>query len=145
VTFDPFRAQFLKAGATTLFDSTKIPGEIVDLIAVRADVLAKQPKAIDALLNGWFAAIDYMKADPKDAARRMGIRLQTSGEQFLAAQQGLHVPSRAENLKMLGGPTPELATTGRRLMALMIESKLLRGELKIESVLAPQPLEAMAK
>src|SRR5215213_2128216 len=35
VTFDPYRTQFLKAGATILFDSTQIPGEIVDLIAVR--------------------------------------------------------------------------------------------------------------
>src|SRR5690349_14882492 len=33
VTFDPYRAQFLQAGATTLFDSTRIPGEIVDLLA----------------------------------------------------------------------------------------------------------------
>ena len=36
VTFDPYRAQFLQAGAATLFDSTQIPGEIVDLLAVRA-------------------------------------------------------------------------------------------------------------
>jgi NitT/TauT family transport system substrate-binding protein len=81
-----------------------------------------------------------MKLDPRDAARRMGIRQQTSGEQFLAALQGLHIPSRDENLKMLGGAAPELALTGRRLMALMLESKLLREGLQIESVLAPEPL-----
>ena len=39
VTFDPYRTQLLQAGATTLFDSTRIPGEIVDLVAVRASVL----------------------------------------------------------------------------------------------------------
>ena len=88
VTFDPYRAQFLRAGAKTLFDSTQIPGEIVDLLAVRATVIEKQPKAVQALLAGWFGAIDYMKRDPKDAARRMGIRQQTTGEQFLEAQQG---------------------------------------------------------
>jgi len=71
VTFDPYRAQFLRAGAKTLFDSTQIPGEIVDLLAVRATVIEKQPKAIQTLLIGWFGAIDYMKSDPKDAARRM--------------------------------------------------------------------------
>ena len=103
VTFDPYRAQFLQAGATTLFDSTQIPGEIVDLLAVRASVFDKQPKAIQALLAGWFAALDYMKREPKDAARRMGIRQQTTGEQFLEAQQGLHIPTREENLSMLGG------------------------------------------
>jgi NitT/TauT family transport system substrate-binding protein len=140
VTFDPYRVQLLRAGAKTLFDSTQIPGEIVDLLAVRASVFEKQPKAIQALLAGWFGALDYIKTDPQDAARRMGIRQQTSGEQFLEAQRGLHVPSREENLRMLGGPAPELAVTGRRLMSLMLDAKLLREELVIERVLAPGPL-----
>jgi len=145
VTFDPYRAQFLRAGATTLFDSTRIPGEIVDLLAVRSGVIDQRPKALQELLTGWFNAIDYMQRDPGDAASRMGIRQQTSGEQFLEAQQGLHVPSRDENLKMLGGTQPELAISGRRLMALMLEAKLLRSGLNIEQVLAPQPLENLAK
>ena len=145
VTFDPYRAQFLRAGARTLFDSTQIPGEIVDLLAVRASVFERHPKAIQALLSGWFGAIDYMKADPKDAARRMGIRQQTSGEQFLQAQQGLHIPSREENLRMLGGATPELAVTGRRLMALMVDAKLLHAGVDIEGVLAPEPLAELPK
>jgi NitT/TauT family transport system substrate-binding protein len=143
VTFDPYRAHFVAAGATTLFDSTRIPGEIVDLLAVRADVVDKQPKALQALLAGWFGAVDYMKRDPQDAARRMGIRQQTSGAQFLAAQQGLHVPSREENLRMLGGANPELAVTGRRLMALMVDAKLLRAGIDLQSVLAPGPLAGM--
>jgi NitT/TauT family transport system substrate-binding protein len=70
----------------------------------------------------------------------MGIRQQTTGEQFLAALQGLRVPSREENLRMLGGATPELAVTGRRLMALMVDAKLLRADVNIGDVLAPDPL-----
>jgi len=145
VTFDPYRTQFLQAGATTLFDSTQIPGEIVDLVAVRASIVSKQPKAVQALLTGWFNATDYMKRDPKDAARRMGIRQQRTGEQFLEAQKGLHVPSREENLRMLGGQTPELVVSGRRLMALMVDAKLLRAPVEIESVLAPGPLADLQK
>ena len=141
VTFDPFRAQFLKAGATTLFDSTRIPGEIVDILAVRDTVIEKRPKAVQALLTGWFSAIDYMKREPMDAAKRMGIRQQTTGEQFLEAQRGIRVPSRDENLKMLGGSAPELVVSGRRLIALMLEEKLLPSGLEIETVLAPGPLQ----
>ena len=135
----------LNAGGATIFDSKQIPGEIVDLLAVRATVIEKRPKALQALLTGWFNAIDYMKREPKDAAQRMGIRQQTTGEQFLEAQKGLHVPSLEENLKMLGGPTPGLAVTGRRLMALMLEAKLLRAEVGIEKVLAPEPLAKLQK
>jgi NitT/TauT family transport system substrate-binding protein len=143
VTFDPYRTQLLRSGAKTLFDSTRIPGEIVDLVAVRASVLERQPLAVQALLTGWFKAIDYLKREPNDAARRMGIRQQTGAEQFLAALQGLHIPSRQENLAMIGGATPSLVASGRRLMALMLESKLLRAELEIEAVLAPAPLASL--
>jgi NitT/TauT family transport system substrate-binding protein len=143
VTFDPYRVQLLRGGATTLFDSTEIPGEIVDLVAVRASVLEKQPNAVRALLSGWFQALEYMNVDPVGSAHRMGIRQQTSGEQFLAALKGLHIPSRDENLRMLGGAAPELALTGRRLMSLMLEAKLLREEVEIERVLAPGPLANM--
>ncbi|HET6803752.1 MAG TPA: ABC transporter substrate-binding protein [Casimicrobiaceae bacterium] len=140
VTFDPYRGQFLRAGAQTLFDSTQIPGEIVDLLAVRAPVLEQRPAQVQALLSGWFDAIDYMQRDPKDAARRMGIRQQTSGEAFLEAQGGLHVPSREENLRFLGGDKPELAVAGRRLMTLMLDAKLLSKGVDIERMLAPAPL-----
>ena len=143
VTFDPYRAQFLRAGARTLFDSSQIPGEIVDLLALRASVVDKRPKAIETLLSGWFNALASMKSDPKDAARRMGIRQQTTGEQFLEALRGLHVPSRQENVRMLGGLKPELAVTGRRLLTLMTDAKLLSKDVEIEQVLAPGPVESV--
>jgi NitT/TauT family transport system substrate-binding protein len=145
VTFDPYRTQFLRAGAVTLFDSTRIPGEIVDLVAVRASALDRQPNAVSALIAGWFDALDYIRRDPVDAARRMGVRQQTSGEQFLEAQKGLHVPTREENLRMLGGAAPTLAVTGRRLMTLMVEARLLRSAFDIETVLAPGPLASLAR
>ncbi len=106
VTFDPYRVQFLQAGARTLFDSTEIPSEIVDLMAVRATALTKQPDAVQSLLAGWFKAIDYLQREPVDAARRMGIRQQTTGEQYLSALKGLHIPTREENLRMIGGANP---------------------------------------
>jgi NitT/TauT family transport system substrate-binding protein len=143
VTFDPYRAQMLAHGATTLFDSTRIPGEIVDLVAIRQSVLEKHPKAAQALLVGWFKAIEYLQREPADAARRMGVRQQTTGEQYLVGLRGLHIPSRDENLKMIGGTAPELVPTGRRLMDLMLEARLLPAALKIEEVLAPAPLESL--
>jgi NitT/TauT family transport system substrate-binding protein len=143
VTFDPFRTQLLAAGAHTLFDSSQIPGEIVDLLAVRASVLEKDPQAVQTLLTGWFKALDYLERGPKDAAARMAVREQITGEQFLQALQGLRVPSRADNLKMLAGATPSLVVSGRQLMTLMVEAKLIRSTLEIEGLLAPGPLQTL--
>jgi len=44
---------------------------------------------------------------------------------------------------MLGGMKPELAVTGRRLLTLMLEAKLLAQPIDIAQVLAPGPLESM--
>jgi NitT/TauT family transport system substrate-binding protein len=143
VTFDPYRSQMLDSGAHTVFDSTQIPGEIVDLMAVRASVLEKNSKAVQSVLTAWFKALDYLAANPKDAAARMAVREQITGDQFLHALQGLHFPSRADNLKMLAGDKPGLAASGRQLMTLMVEAKLLRNTLEIDSLLAPAPLQKL--
>jgi NitT/TauT family transport system substrate-binding protein len=143
VTFEPYRSQLAAAGATILFDSTQIPGEIVDVIAVRESALDEQRAAVQALLAGWFKAIEYVEDEPNDAARRMSLRQQTSAEQFLTALEGLHIPSREENLAMLDGDSPGLATSGAHLMNLMIESKLLQQAVDIKEVLEPGPLKAL--
>lgn len=143
VTMDPFRTQLLRAGAVPLFDSTLIPGEIVDVVAVRSTVLDKQPAALRTLLAGWFKAIDYLSRDPEDAGRRMGLRQQSTGEQFLESLKGVRFPSREENLNMLAGEPPALTVTGGRLMALMMEAKLLRATVKIDELLAPGPLKSL--
>ena len=143
VTFDPYRTELLGAGARTLFDSSQIPGEIVDLLAVRASVLEKNPYALQALLTGWFKALDYLQREPADAAARMAVREQITGEQFLEALKGLHIPSRTENMTMLAGTTPSLVVSGRQLMTLMVDAKLLRSRLEIEGLLAPGPLQKL--
>jgi NitT/TauT family transport system substrate-binding protein len=143
VTFDPFRTQLLRAGATPLFDSTQIPGEIVDVVAVRSAVLDKQPLAMRTLLAGWFKALDYLKQQPDDAGRRMGLRQQSTGEQFLETLKGVRFPSREDNLKQLSGAQPGLTVAGGKLMALMLEAKLLRSVVNIDELLAPGPLNSL--
>src|SRR5262249_15588998 len=143
VTFDPFRTQLLAAGANTLFDSSQIPGEIVDLLAVRASVLERNPQAVQNLLTGWFKALDYLEREPEDAAALLAVRDRIRGEQFVRALRGLRFPSRADNLKMLAGPPPGLVVSGRQLMTLMVDAKLLRSTLEIEGLLAPEPLQRL--
>jgi NitT/TauT family transport system substrate-binding protein len=143
VTFDPYRSQMVGAGARTLFDSSQIPGEIVDLLAVRASVLEKNPRAVQAMLAGWFKALDYLERNPKDAATRMAVREQITGDQFLQALRGLRIPSRADNLKMIAGEQPSLAVSGRQLMNLMLDAKLLHRKPEIDALLAPGPLQKL--
>lgn len=119
VTFDPFRSQLLARGATIVFDSSQIPGEVVDLLVLRDRILASRPRQVNTLLAGWFKALEHLKRDPQDAARLMGIRQQKSGTEFLETLKGLRFPERDENLRMLAGKQAQLIGTGQRLVELM--------------------------
>ena len=71
----------------------------------------------------------------------MAVREQITGEQFLEALRGLRIPSRADNLEMLAGAEPHLVVSGRQLMTLMVQARLLRSTLQIEGLLAPGSLQ----
>ena len=144
VTFDPYRAQLLHAGAKTLFDSTQIPGEIVDLVAVRASVLDKQPKAVQALLAGWFKAIDYLTARAQGCGAAHGHAPADERRAVPGGAAGpAHPVARGESAACSAAPRRSWSPTGRRLMSLMLEAKLLRSGLEIEDVLAPAPLAGL--
>jgi NitT/TauT family transport system substrate-binding protein len=95
VTFDPYRCPVPRAGATTLFDSTQIPGEIVDLLAVRATVIEGFPRPIQALLPGGTGAIDYMKREPRTRDARMGVGQQRPASSSSRPRKGsMYLPRR---------------------------------------------------
>ncbi|MCC3410447.1 MULTISPECIES: ABC transporter substrate-binding protein [unclassified Microcoleus] len=125
VTFGYARTKLLAVGAKQLFDSSQIPGEIVDVLIVRDDVINKQPKALQALVDGRFRALDYLTKNPQDAASRIAPRTGVTPEQFLESLKGLSSPSLQENQKLLGKTDPSLLNGVKRLSQVMLENKLL--------------------
>ncbi len=71
VTWKPLVSQIAKTkGVVSLFDSSKIPGEILDLTVVRTDVLAKSEgqRFAKALAGAWFEMMSQMSNDKVLAA-----------------------------------------------------------------------------
>jgi NitT/TauT family transport system substrate-binding protein len=74
VTWKPQLASVLAApDAQLVFDSSKIPGEILDLMVVNSAVLAANPKLGKALIGAWYETLALM--GKSDAA---GIAAQTA-------------------------------------------------------------------
>ena len=124
VTFEPTRSKLLAAGAKLLFDSRKIPGEIVDVIVVRKDLLTSQSANLQALINGWFRALAYLKNNPQDAARRIAPREGITPEQFLESLEGLRLLSVTENKNLLGKIDITLLNGIKRLSKKLVENNL---------------------
>ncbi len=129
VTFGPARVKLLAAGAKLLFDSSQIPGEIVDTLVVRQSAIDNSAKDIQALVNGRFRALDYLNKNPQEAAARIAPRTQVTPEQILDAFKGLRQPDLAENQKLLDQSNPALINGMRGLVKVMVGNKLLSKEI----------------
>jgi NitT/TauT family transport system substrate-binding protein len=118
VTFEPYCRRLVAEGARVIFDSRQIPGEIVDVLVVRKSYLAQ----VDALLRGWFAALEVLRERPAEAARRMAPRVGLEEGAFLEALKGVHHPGVREQHQQLTGEHPLLMETLRRMGAIMVRS-----------------------
>ena len=125
VTFEPRRTHLLAVGAKAVFDSSQIPGEIVDVLLTHRELLEKGGAAYQTLVKGWFRGLDYLRKQPQDAARRIAPREQMSPEAFLASLHGIELPDREANVRLLGSSADNLGVTLRLLQTLMIQTRLL--------------------
>ena len=125
VTFEPVRSRLLKAGAVQIFDSSQIPGEIVDVLVVRKSYMDKNPATIQHLLDGWFKALEMIRQQPRKAAKILGRRMKLNIEDTLASYRGLVLPARVENQHLLQDKDSELKITAKILSHIMLEKKLI--------------------
>lgn len=125
VTFEPRRTRLLAAGARILFDSSRLPGEILDVLVTRNEVASRRRDALSALVDGWFRALEYLRQHPVESARLVVDREHLKPEEFLAALKLIQQPDRAGNARLLGPGTNNLLGTLRRLSGVMVENKLL--------------------
>jgi NitT/TauT family transport system substrate-binding protein len=134
VTYEPVRTKLLALGAVDLFNSSMIPGEIVDVLVVRRDYLEKHPERGVALRQAWFAALEQMRRSPHEAAKFMAIREQVTAEEFEVSLQGIHLPDKAESYVLLGGNAPKLLASAERLKAVMRDARLLQRDIPLKPI-----------
>ncbi|MGD9739053.1 MAG: putative urea ABC transporter substrate-binding protein [Bauldia sp.] len=73
VTWNPLLSEILttNSDAHLVFDSSQIPGEIIDIMMVNTDVLAENPDFGKALVGAWYEAMALMASDtPEGIAAR---------------------------------------------------------------------------
>jgi NitT/TauT family transport system substrate-binding protein len=127
VTFEPYCQQLASVGARRLFDSSRIPGEIVDVVVVRKEFLDAWPRHVDALLRGWFATLAWKQQHPQEAMQRMAGRLGLDPQRFQEAMSGVRLMDERAQHAQLTGAQPGLRETLERMGELLRHHQLLPG------------------
>jgi len=76
---------------------------VMDTFGCTPKFLAENPKAAQALANGYFDALEMIKADAKKSFEIMGADVKQSGEAFEKSQAYLRWQDRAANQKFFAG------------------------------------------
>jgi NitT/TauT family transport system substrate-binding protein len=72
VTWNPLVSEILEdPSATKLFDSSDIPGEIIDLMVVNTDTLAANPDFGKALVGAWYEVMTLMAEGDEEVLTAM--------------------------------------------------------------------------
>ncbi len=135
ITFDPIKSELLSAGANNLFDSSQIPGRIVDILVVRKSIVEQHPKVLKSLISGYFEALAYLKTFPDIAYQKIAPRMGLSAQALPAQYAGIKIPDKIENIQLLSAHKPKLLNTVEHLLALMQNKKLLHRPVVTEQFL----------
>ncbi len=125
ITFEPFRRELLSGGAHEIFNSRRIPGAIIDVLAVRHDALQHHSGHLKELISAYFSARRHMKKEPEDAYTRMAPRLGIDATQLAAMYKGLKLPTLEQNRQWLNSGL--LDKRAQKLMKLMKEWQLIEA------------------
>ncbi len=140
VTWNPLLAEVAAyPDATKLFDSSQIPGEIIDMMVVNTEVLDANPNFGKALVGAWYETMSIMMGDDEAAlaARTaMGEAAGTDLEGYdaqLASTEMFYAPADAVSFTL----SPDLITTMDNVRQFSDEHGLIEGGMDFVGIAFP--------
>ncbi len=122
VTWNPQLGELKKQpDANVVFDSSQIPGEIMDLLVVNTETLEDNPKLGKALTGAWYEIMDAMQGEDEAAVEARTAMAETAGTDLAGYEAQLDSTSMfydpAEAVSFLESDTPKETMDNVRLFA----------------------------
>lgn len=110
-----------------LFSSRRMPGEVVDVLAVAPQMARSREGQVRALVRTWWAAQAYARRHRPEAVGLMAQRQQISPGAFEQSEQGLRYPSAGQQRRLLAAEGP-VASTIERMAELLKAARRIQPE-----------------
>lgn len=125
VTREPDRTRLLAGGASSLFDSSRIPGQVVDVLFVRPGAVTDRGDVLHKLVEGWLTAYARLEQDRPATLAQLASGLSLEVANVEQALGGVRLGDLAINRQMLSGPSPAIASTLADIQAMAVGAGLL--------------------
>ena len=135
ITFDPARSKIVEAGGNVLFDSSQIPGEIVDVLIVRAEKMNLYKENINGLKWAWFKAIGNIQTDPAKYAKLIDKRMRMGEASVMDVFNGMSFPNKEKNELLLSNVAEKsLYYSSKKMANIMLENELIDSAVDTNSM-----------
>jgi NitT/TauT family transport system substrate-binding protein len=144
--FAPFTTQALKRpGSTTLFSSKDFPGAISDHLVCRKEFVAKNPEAVQKLVNAWFDTLRTIKAEPGPSLTIMAKRAAVTEPEYKAYDAGTTILTLEQNKQAFkpGSTMQSLPFAAKEIGTFLQEVGLAKTAPPLEGLLQPQFVDAV--
>jgi NitT/TauT family transport system substrate-binding protein len=138
--YPPNSTEVENAGiARPIFSSSRIPGEIVDVLALDEAVIRKRPDDVAGVIRAFYRAVEFAQQHPEEAWQIMSARERVTPEEFRSAlQTGITLVPLADQQKFLGKDS-SLPGVAARVSQVLKEKGLLSGVHAEHDLLSEHP------
>lgn len=146
ISYEPTSSTIEKHGGIRIFDSRQMPNLIVDVLAVRTDMLTSRGKSLKALVDAHFKALKFIQTRQPEALEMISKRTGESTAELEKALNGIYIPGLYENLALLK-PGGELEQTSIALQSMLFERKMMKTTASLDALFNYQylPIENRGK
>jgi NitT/TauT family transport system substrate-binding protein len=145
--FAPFTTQALKRpGSKELFSSKDFPGAISDHLVFTRKFVNEHPDQVQAMVDSWFATLDYIQKNPDQAIATMAQRAGVTVAEYKDYAKGTKIFTLAENLKAFqpGKDMNSLSYAAEQLSNFLNEVGLAKTKPDLSKLLDDRFLKAYA-
>ena len=145
--FAPFTTKALsRPGSKELFSSKDFPGAIPDHLVVSRQLINQRPQDVQALVNTWFATLDFMRANQAKAYEIMAKRAGVSVSEYQAYDAGTKIFTLEENLQAFtpGNNMTSIRYAAEEISKFLVESNLIKQAPNLNQIFDDRFIKAYA-
>lgn len=139
VTFEPAKSRLEAAGFRVLFDSSRMSGEIVNVLVVRASVLELRADDVVELLVGWERGLLALRSAPVAAAGVLAAGALLTPQNYLDSLRGVKFAAIAGSAQLQAGDPPAFAERHGALAQRLLDLGLIRSPPAWSELLTGEP------
>lgn len=132
-TMEPFASEAIDEGYNLLATSADVPGSIIDVLAVKNDVIKESPEKVRRFINALFMSEEYLVENPEKSYSYISARTGVDSYDLSRDLKGIKILNREENQRLFNrGEEGSLYEKGQFVLDFFTERGISNQSFEIE-------------